>query len=98
MLLSFSPPLTLPAPAAIVSKEIRPQPGGGSLPSTLPTPSALPRDVPRPPSAPPHFLPTPWLGPPAAHQSIFPSIHPSLYSTHSFLLDTALEATDAYKI
>lgn len=96
MLLSVSPPLTLlPAPAAIVSKEIRPQPGGGSLPSTLPTPSALPRDVPRPPSAPRHFLPTPWLVPPAAPRSIFPSIHQSLYSVHSFLLDTALEAKEA---
>ena len=96
MLLSVSPPLTLlPAHAAIVSNEIRLQLEGGSLPSTLPTPSALPRDGPRPPSAPPHFLPTPWLVPPAAHQSIFPTIHPSLYSTHSFLLDTALKAKDA---
>ena len=97
MLLSVSPPLTLlPTPVAIVSKEIRPQPGEGSLPPTLPTPSALPRDIPRPHSAQPVSFPLPGWCPscPSGHHSV----HPSLYSTHSFLLDTALKAQDAKKM
>lgn len=91
MLLSVSPPLTLlPTPVAIVSKKIRPQPGGGSLPPTLPTPSALPRDIPRPHSAQPISFPLPGWCP---QLPIRPSFHPSIpLFPHGFLLDTVLKA------
>lgn len=72
----------------------------GTQACTFPTPSVLHRDIPRPTSA-PAPMPFPlssWYPQPQQIPFIPPSICPSVYFMHSYLLDTALDFKDAKQI